>query len=272
MPDPALHHVVITRFNIASPGREAAIRNRPGWLERRFDLFEAYCLPGMAAQTVHDFEWLVYFDEATPDAFRSRIAAAQESVPFSAKFTGPLEMANTLRDIIVPAIADRLVTTRLDNDDAVAVDLIERIQTAARHCAPGTVLNFPNGLALRDRRLFAASDPSNPFTSLVEDAHAPLSGIWSVRHDALAERFQVRQVDAPPVWLQVVHGDNVSNRIKGARVPAQAVAGRFVLKSEMLAEGGAAALAVDRVLAAPLRTARERAILLLKRARALLRR
>ena len=29
-------HVVTTRFNLATPGRESAFRNRPGWLAERF--------------------------------------------------------------------------------------------------------------------------------------------------------------------------------------------------------------------------------------------
>ncbi len=51
----AFTHLILTRFNLATPGRESAIRNRPGWLAERFDLFERICLPSVASQTCRDF-------------------------------------------------------------------------------------------------------------------------------------------------------------------------------------------------------------------------
>lgn len=86
MPD--FTHVLMTRFNLATPGRESAIRNRPGWLAQRFDLFERYCLPSVAAQTVRDFKWIIYFDKDTPEDFRARIERLREVFPFTPYFTG----------------------------------------------------------------------------------------------------------------------------------------------------------------------------------------
>ncbi len=213
-------HFLLTRFNIASPGRESAIRNAPGWLERRFALFEAYCLPSMVAQTTRDFAWLIYFDPATPDIFRKRIANAQQNFPFEARYVESFSAEMVAND--VTARLDRqdglVLTTRLDNDDAVSRDFVERVQAAAMVQSPGTVLNFPNGLALRNGRLYTADDTSNPFTSLIEQAAGPVQTIWSAQHRDLGTRWKLVQVDLPPVWLQVVHGENVANRIKGALV------------------------------------------------------
>ena len=75
-------HVIMTRFNMPTPGRESHIRSRPGWLAGRFELFERYCLPSIAAQTTRDFHWVVYFDVETPPEFRARIEACRAVFPF----------------------------------------------------------------------------------------------------------------------------------------------------------------------------------------------
>lgn len=79
-------HIILTRFNVPTKGREADVRARNGWLERRFQLFDQYCLPSVSAQTVRDFRWIIYFDRATPALFRAQIRAMQGQFPFLALF------------------------------------------------------------------------------------------------------------------------------------------------------------------------------------------
>ncbi|QZH76408.1 MAG: hypothetical protein JY451_07710 [Erythrobacter sp.] len=267
-------HFLLTRFNIASPGRESAIRNAPGWLERRFALFEAYCLPSIAAQTTRDFHWLIYFDPATPEAFRERISAAQQSFPFEARFVESFSAEMVARDVVerLNPAARRVLSTRLDNDDAVSRDFLKRVRAAAEAHAPGTVLNFPQGIALRHGRLFSADDPSNPFTTLIEDTSGPVQTIWSAQHRDLGTKWQLVQITSPPVWLQVVHGENVANRIKGALLDGADLPAVFAIAPEVpLLPCSRAALLADRFVAYPLRWLRERAIGLLKAVRDALR-
>ncbi len=261
-----LQHFVLTRFNIASPGREAPIRNAPGWLARRFDLFESYCLPSMAAQAPGTFRWLIYFDDQTPDAFRARIAAAQNVVPFDAIFVGPFKASLAADDVAARLTSrdGRVITTRLDNDDAISRDFLQRVRDAAERFPDGTIINFREGIALQQGRLYTAADESNPFTSLVEQARNAVT-IWAAPHTELAERFPLQQVITEPCWLQVVHGENVANRIKGKRLADKAVLARFLLGDAVKVEStNGPALAVDNALLFPLRQLREVAIRLAK--------
>ena len=254
-----LQHFVLTRFNVASAGRESSIRNSPGWLDRRFDLFETYCLPSMAAQEPGTFTWLIYFDEQTPAEFRARIAEAQKTVPFEAIFVGLFH-----RDLAVQHVTERLkspdlriVTTRLDNDDAVSNDYLRRVRDVAETVADGTVINFREGVALKDGCLYTARDDSNPFASLVEAGPSPKT-IWAATHTELQAIFAFRQVVTAPCWLQVVHGENVANRIKGKRLGDQAVMARFSLAGSVnIRATSGAALLVDLLAIYPVRRARE---------------
>lgn len=261
-----IDHFVLTRFNIASPGREAPIRNSPGWLARRFELFETYCLPSMAAQSNKAFQWIIYFDEATPDAFRERIKAAQQKCLFEPIFVGFFEAADSAHDVTarLSPQARRVITTRLDNDDAVAQNFIDRVQEEAGQIADATIINFSDGIALNQGRLFSAHDPSNPFASLVEDRRQ-IETIWSAPHMELIQRFPTHQIADEPAWLQVVHGENVTNRIKGKRLRDRDLLNRFALaKSVVFAENSSAAMLLDRLVAFPYRQLREAGIRLLK--------
>jgi hypothetical protein len=261
-----LQHFVLTRFNIASPGREAPIRNAPGWLARRFELFESYCLPSMAAQEPGTFRWLIYFDEQTPSEFRARIKAAQAVVPFDAIFVGPFRAGLAALDVAarLTSRSGRLITTRLDNDDAVSSDFLARVKAEAEGFPDGTIINFREGIALQNGRLYTAADESNPFTSLVEQA-ADAETIWAAPHTELAARFPLRQVITDPCWLQVVHGENVANRIKGKRLADKDVLARFSLGEKVeVVRTGASGVLMDRLVAYPARQARELAIRLAK--------
>lgn len=266
-------HVVMTRFNLATPGRESAIRNRAGWLEERFALFERHCLPTMAAQTCRDFTWIVYFDEGTPEPFRARIEACRQVAPFTPYFT-PLFQAEgwprSVRETIGQAVP-LLLTTRLDNDDGLAVDYVARMQAAVAASDGGApcAFNFTEGFLLQGDRLYAHSHRSNAFASVLEAwADGPLTAP-GIEHMRLAERGAVRQIDGPGAWLQVVHGGNVSNRVRGRRVPPATAAERFpIAATGPLSPVSPLALGVENVVMGPVRALRDAAAGLLRRGRA----
>jgi hypothetical protein len=77
--------------------------------------------------------------------------------------------------------------------------------------------------------------------------------------------FTLRQVAAAPGWLQVIHGDNVTNRVKGRRRPASALEGRFALAArEQAREPDPAAVLAENLVHYPLRQLREAGVRLVK--------
>ncbi|MDE3078461.1 MAG: hypothetical protein KGI94_00345 [Paracoccaceae bacterium] len=264
-------HVVMTRFNLATPGREHVLRNRAGWLEERFDLFERYCLPSIAAQSVTDFHWIIYFDEATPDAFRQRIERCRKVAPFVPYYTGPLEtfdLPRTLHETF-GFRPDHLLTTRLDNDDALAIDYVARVQAEVRR--QGLRLggyNVLNGFILAHGALYQIAHRSNAFFSFLAPYEENVTTAASIKHMELAKHAPVIQIDGPGGWLQVVHGGNVSNKIRGTRVSPEAAAGRF---PEGLTAGlkpiGPLLRAFENAVPGAIRGARDAALALRRRLR-----
>lgn len=272
MPDGrTFEHFVMTRFNIASPGREAAIRTQPGWLAGRFDLFERFCLPSVLAQTSRAFRWIIYFDRDTPEPFRERIGRLARDGAFVPYFT-PLFPADGWRRSIIETFAptaEVVVTTRLDNDDALARDFVARLHdaVAARGHATGSY-NFEYGLVRQGAALYRIRHPSNAFFSRVEPNGPDLRPAPSIQHMRIREMGAVFQIGGAPAWMQVIHDTNVSNRIRGSRVSDPAVAARFAgAAGEGLAPVGPARALAENLTLGTLRRIRDGLSTLVQRLR-----
>jgi hypothetical protein len=216
-----LCHLVLTRFNLRTSvtgGRDVTARD---WLLDRLALFETFCLPSMKAQTA-SHEWLVWFDSGTPSEIRERVDSHDGYTPIYVDGTlGDEAMRETLAGR-VPSDATHLVTTRLDNDDAVAESFLARVQLAAVHQPRPAFLNMAFGYQWQDGRFYYSIQRSNPFLSYVEpvrrgEARLGIQSVAHGNHDRIRKTGDLRQIWAPPSWLQVLHGGNVANEFKGLR-------------------------------------------------------
>ena len=266
---PPVPHVLMTRFNLATPGREAAIRNRPDWLATRFRLFEEFCLPSVAEQTRKAFTWIIYFDKDTPAEFKDRVTALQSQVPFEAWYTGLFPASGWPQSVAAVlgakpgTMPPTVLTSRLDNDDALARDYMERTAAAAvgQVPAPRTGIVITNGYIRSATSAYRISHPCNAFASWLERVDQPGGPLTAmgISHIDAADFGPLVQVPGPGGWLQVVHGGNVSNKVRGVRVGPDALAARFHPGALAgLEPASALVLAADNLLMAPLRSGRDR--------------
>jgi len=250
---PSFDHVLLTRFNVRGFLRSAPVED--SWMEHRCRLFERFCLPSVQSQTAPCSAWLVLFDQATPGRWRSRIEEWTRRAPgLVAHFVGSFAQINlpALVDEVTDSRKELLVTTRLDNDDALARDFLGRVQSALRNLAASRELrercfiNLDRGYVLCERRLYRSHQPSNPFLSLVErrqQAAGSSTGIrtvWCTEHKQAHEVAPIHHVQGSPAWLQVLHERNATNRLYVTRrEPLGALRQRFglALPADELREG-----------------------------------
>ena len=233
-------HLILTRFSVRGsldqPPASAA------WLEYRLGLFRDYCVPSVAAQTCRDFRWLVLCDVSTPAATVAEIEAmAGSELPLEVVMTSPErgvidEVATRTRS------HDRLlITTRIDSDDAIPIDFVQRVQTYAdpfvAHGRRAMLLNFACGYKLLDeqRELHETWNPHSPFLSLFErlGPGAQVATVQSGNHGYMQQRYPVHVDVTPAMWLEVVHGGNVSNKVYAIEpeVPLSRIADRFRIRA-----------------------------------------
>ena len=212
-------HVLLTRFNLPTAGRESHVRAQEGWLRDRVELFERFCLPSVRAQTSGNFRWIIYFDPESPTWLKEMIPRLAGDGGFVPIFRESVNHEELLGDLIevVGKPRKRLVTTNLDNDDGLALDFAERLQMQATIPTGRTAIYFSRGLILNGKDLYSRVDRRNAFCSVVESWEEPVT-CWADWHNLLGKSMPVREVAGSPAWLQVVHGGNVSNRVRGRMV------------------------------------------------------
>jgi hypothetical protein len=252
-PDNDVTHVLVTRFNLPSPGAEAHVRLRDGWLRNRLHLFESFCVPSVQAQLDKDFSWIVYFDPASPTWLIERISCLSAGRLFTPRFCESVQRETLLSDIeSVAGVTRYLLTTNLDNDDALAVDFTRRVRRESPADLRAAIF-VDHGLILHGDALYARRDPYNAFCSVRESWRDAVT-CWSAPHNELRHRMPaVRIPGGAPGWLQIVHGGNVSNRVRGKRVSPMSYRDHFAGLLDAVGEPTRADMVRDRYISQPRR-------------------
>lgn len=140
-----LWHAVITRFSYRHATSAAGLdgvlvsvlKRDPLQAERlafRYALFELTCLPSLRGQTEQDFDWILIVDRDLPRAWRERLEALVGDRPRT-----HLHVYDPAEDLTgtdwlkpyAPPQASRLLTTLLDDDDALPANFVAALQRAA---------------------------------------------------------------------------------------------------------------------------------------------
>ena len=108
-------------------------------LEERFQLFEAVALPSLRSQTDPDFELIIVVGDQMPNHHRSRLEGLIADLPQARIHAEPPRpQREVMKKILNDArrdFSEPCLQFRFDDDDAVAVDFVERLRKAADDCA-----------------------------------------------------------------------------------------------------------------------------------------
>ena len=223
-----LHHFIVTRFNINEKTWKQNKNDKPAgdlvWLEKRIHLFLKFCLPSVVQQSCKKFSWLIFFEEGTQNELKKVLEVLNSYTFISVIFVNGMNGFNEgLLKHIKKATSketSKIITTRLDNDDAIHRDFIKNIQNTCVDDVDKILLDFPMGLCLDisgDAKLSNFRFPKNQFISLLEnmkDGELP-KFVFSKFHHELDEVYPIKNLLQKDQWLQVVHEDNLVNTFKG---------------------------------------------------------
>jgi hypothetical protein len=227
-----ISHFLLTKFNLPIPyARRTGQHGEEAWLTSRWSLFERYCLPSVLNQSDADFAWLLYCWDQTPEPFRTRLERLADRhdhvhVHFLASSTRGEHLVEWARTNSLP-LHPHILTTRLDNDDALSADHMARVRRAAGAFIRSRgslrephVWSSPVGYQTAGGKYYLRLDPRGPFVSLLENTeHGEPRTVLSLSHRDITNSYSSSYLISRPMWLQVVHGDNLVNSINGIRVP-----------------------------------------------------
>lgn len=210
-------HIVLTRFNAAVGYGASLKRLEDSWLRERIVLFERYCLPSVRAQKGAEFRWIMFMDGQSPQWLRETIDGYGPVIT-AIYVDGPLLDAVIAAKVAASGYvtAAYLITTRLDSDDALSNRHLARVQMMFRR-QQREFIEFPVGLQSFRGHLYSVYYPSNPFLSLIERVkdNGEVTTVHCVEHDRVRKAGKVRRLVVSPQWLQVLHGANVGNTLRG---------------------------------------------------------
>lgn len=238
-------HVLMTRFNMVLPGfRESGdLENEDtfnAWLQDRMRIFRDVCLRSILSQSKKPDFWMIGFDEARQHLVEPVLQLIQNHkwiIPVWQKtVNGQAESARIpfLREIENRRLPQHewLITSRLDNDDALNRvfwhSLSEYAHSVSSHDPnlSNFWILFPIGAqyGAGDFRLFFQTN--NAFLGRVERLSAEKrGGFATAMHMNHSRVLDAGTVFLPltryPMWLQFVHGNNVSNKINKYLICAQ---------------------------------------------------
>lgn len=118
-----------------------------------------------------------------------------------------------MKNISVGKQYDYIVTTRLDNDDALHRDYIARVQELIETEQAERMYNFLYGYQL-NLNLGVVQKyyyPNSHFTTLVENKNALFRSAFYGDHRFVKMLHNVKDVVAEPLWCELLHGKNVAN-------------------------------------------------------------
>lgn len=219
-----LQHFILTRFNLLLWQKDKGgckVRTKE-WLEHRCSLFERYCLPSMKTQTCQDFEWIVLFDSTTPERFKERFAGSEREcnqlIPVYVEPEKGWGFADLFRNEVVKRLnAKRVLTTYLDNDDALNVTFVEDLQKRAAALEDETFIYYNDGFQFYTdySYLMRIFYPRNHFVSVVERGDTAtmktIYGYGSHYYIDKIEGAKIERVTGEPMWCEVVHEKNMVN-------------------------------------------------------------
>lgn len=173
--------------------------------ERTIALWRAISLPSLRAQTVPFDFWVIHSptDGELLDAVRSDWPTVRFVQVDGESHSAAIRRAMT-------GLSGDVLTIRLDSDDAIAPDFVERLAALARPGVNYFARDYQWDLEGRRVTIREAREPTT-FSSLLESGN--YRSVLYIGHRSLGDRFPVNRISiAAPLTLQVIHGANLRTR------------------------------------------------------------
>lgn len=226
-------HFIITLFNLKiwKEDKKGEITRTEKWLKQRFKLFEEFCLPSVKGQTQQNFTWLCLLDENTPQVYKNRIEKHCDEVPqlkiCYISETEARQMTDDRKDLkcrfLRDIIRDNLnsedvyvITTNLDNDDALNINMVERLHKEFLSSPKEAVISFNLGLQYftEINAIMQMKYPHNHFMNLIERTDKDFHTVEYYSHTKIRKELHHIDIMERPYWMEVVHGHNVNNDLR----------------------------------------------------------
>lgn len=208
-------HLILTRFNLPFDP-QSHIHIQPDWLDERFRLFEAYCLPSIVGQTCQHFDWVIFVSDQTPEVYLQRLQQLTlaygnihiELCPYYQNFN---DLYKSMGEKYIGE-NDFLLSTRIDNDDMLAANYVEILHNHISTSTPcPVIITFTRGIQWFEQNniAFAVEYNKNHFLNFWEKKPTIQTSLGA--DHTLIHTKDLLALDEPDMWCEIVHSSNLCN-------------------------------------------------------------
>ena len=219
-------YAMVVGWNARAAQRRAYVNS----LASRLQTFEAFCIPSVLNQHQRPDYWLL----GVATEWREQVTPALNAVG-AHPWIKPVWQQQSREPVFAPfqneilslleSSFSHVITTRLDNDDAINrwfIHHMKQYSAAVAHQHPELEdfwISFPFGAHYYEGDYRIYTNPANHFISRVQTVDhftaAEMSTVLVINHTRLLLPGEGRRVFLPittdPMWLEVVHGGNASH-------------------------------------------------------------
>lgn len=212
-----MKHFLLTRFNDYYPGPyvDHFLGIEEKWLEARIAIFNQITVPSVEHQTDKDFVWILKCHPQTPEWARKElhsdlyIASYEvfDLIPYVNKY-----YSNVFSKIIRRITDDKeILTTRLDNDDAISKHHLSLVKSQAHF---GKWFDFLRGIVKSgdDIYLHEKHHGVSMFCSYLESGDEIKTSYWKYHSEISKDECVKDYVNYG--WVQHHHDDNMGQVLK----------------------------------------------------------
>lgn len=183
--------------------------------DQRRQLIREYTIPSLRRQTIKNFTWVV----AGRNGLTSRDTEGIDTIWLDVDPPKNFDSTTYLMQEVISLLAQgldpsmKIITTRLDNDDVLLPDFVERIQTAAQQTDKGVLDVSGLRVDTRTRKIYrdtAYQKVPSPFLSVVEKKsgrRCRLMTAYYDQHSLMHRHLPLTKLEFLG-WIQIIHKSN----------------------------------------------------------------
>ncbi len=228
------NHVVTMVFNLNVKDKPSMYEGETPWIRQRLDMFKKYCLNAFANQTDSEFHLFLFCDTNTPSSFREELLDIESNYNFITiiwDFKNAIGNGTTHKDLSEKVIeyylkirknnSNEIICSRFENDDIPEIRYNEAVKLFTQSYS---IISLGKGLYwdINTDQFLDSVFPTGPFVSVKSTLDNFIAPYEKGHHDMIRDNNGYPAVTEENLWIQLVHGENIWNRLD--RMPGQLVA------------------------------------------------
>ena len=205
-----IRYAIPNVFKDRSNSRDVASLYEEPYFSDRFNIFRNVTLESFNQQTNKNFKLLIYHTNSIPDDKKILFNELEKQYPFIQNLyieNGEMYIPEELKE-------DINLTFRIDNDDGIAVDFIEKLEAIKTNYTEDLIISIPHiyKIGRCDKETYNVMQLDYPSNSIglayLTNAEKTIMDLGN--HYDLVSRFKSKLLDGNG-GLQIINGYNVAN-------------------------------------------------------------